>query len=345
MKRKLSRRLKSSLCFLILSVYSTISFCEQVWYEWGLATATVGWDTDNKRTLVQKYYLAAIGPEHIDEIAVNHVKGCLKVALISGVDAYKATPSPEISARTASAYAAFKLYSISCLTSNPVTANIKNQFEPSVVQRQEWQDGLHLKFHADNPSAQNYRRIGEYIQKEFGGDLAKASNKIFRLYADLQDLNINISLNDAEIVAEALNYYATSARGMMVLEAVKDIEQLSSNPLDPAAAQKMTIKLLAHAGESLKSLDAFGLTAAGVPSELAKKIEQETRKILSDPKKRGLLLSGGNPGALLSYEIIEKLPELVESAPEVMAPKVKVGGEEIRVTPIGPIPEKWIPKL
>lgn len=54
---------------------------------------------------------------------------------------------------------------------------------------------------------------------------------IFRLYADLQDFNINIPLDEVEIVAEALNYYATSAQGKMVLETVNDITEFAANPL------------------------------------------------------------------------------------------------------------------
>lgn len=334
---------------MVCLLFPVSTHAEQVWYEWGLATASVGWDTDKKRTLVQKYYLAAVGPSHIAEPAVGAVKACLLKSLKDGATAFKSTPSPEMSARMAAAYATFKVETIACIKTISLASAYADSFEPALIQRQEWQNGYSLKFHNDNPSTRIYRQVGEYIEEEFGGEVAKGLNSMFQFQADLQDIEIDVELGNSDAVATVLNSFAQSARVGVVVAGANDIAHLTSDPLNPDKVREVVANMLMRSIDDLKSPDAFALSAAGIAEDVAKEIENKVTEFLRDKKTQKLATDTILPGGPVVVDLVRKidpkktLKQVQKEVENVVteAKKVKKKAEKAKEnTPAGQVEKK-----
>lgn len=154
----------------------------RVWYEYGLASATGGYDAVNNRTLINKWYLVGFGPDDIATEIKAYVQDCIKISVVSGVDAFQAAPSPEISARLAAAFSAFHGSISTCLSARSAARAYLRKFEIGYVRRGYWENGLHLKFVAKSPSAENYAKLHNAVKNH----LPDPVNKVIVFYINTQ---------------------------------------------------------------------------------------------------------------------------------------------------------------
>jgi hypothetical protein len=146
----------------------------RVWAEWGLATATAGYDAQNDRTLANKYYLGAVGPDSVPNTIRDFIVSCAKTSSAAGAVTFKSTPSPEVGARVLAASAAFKATFITCVSTRGAAKFLATQFYISFDRKAYWVSGLNLKFSAENPSAQVYGIVYNAVSGAIPDPLSRA---------------------------------------------------------------------------------------------------------------------------------------------------------------------------
>ena len=172
----------------------------QIYWEYGLATATAGISPDGRQTLVEKFFIDAVGPHSVDVEVKSFIVDCAKIGLASAAGAAKSTPSPEPSARLAAGWAAFKASFWSCLSPNRLAKQYFSKFEIAIVSRQEWLPGIVLKFDAENTSARNYalfyKKLGDVLPNGVAKDLTNKMFEISNYEANATEVHINLSAGD-----------------------------------------------------------------------------------------------------------------------------------------------------
>jgi hypothetical protein len=274
-----------ALAWLLVGCAPAAQAAERMWWQHGVATASIGWDTSAKRTLMQKFYIAALGPPTVEEALAGPVKKCASVATAVAADTWKATPG-EFGIKTSAAYVSFKASFLPCLEGLGAEDLIE-QFEPAFVQRQEWQPGLSYKFAAESPYAAHYRKIGEYLQEHVSGDAGKALNKIMRFQADMS--SIDVSGNVSSDVAKAIN----AAPPVRAFAAdAQDIGKFISQPISLENAHEViAAAALAYLRERL-TVDSLAIAAAGVRPEDAKRYARQARDYLTKQSKSDVVQLG-----------------------------------------------------
>ena len=160
-----------------------IAATQLVWYQYGVASAAGGFDFEKNRTLFNRWYIVAYGPDSVEREAKSYVQNCAKTATIAAVEAFKDTPTPEISAHVAAARASFQANVQTCLSLRSFTKAYASKFEIGYIRRALWVDGLNLKFDAESPTAQNYRMLHNEVKDK----LPEPLNKIIMFYIESQD--------------------------------------------------------------------------------------------------------------------------------------------------------------
>ena len=128
----------------------------RVWYEYGVATATGGYDPEKNRTLISRFTSLPLVPMTCRATQrVTHRRACARL-MVAAVEAFNDAPSPRVGARVAAAYSAFHGSLEACLTSAGFAKAYSGRFEIGFVRRGFWEPGLRLKFHAESPSTINY---------------------------------------------------------------------------------------------------------------------------------------------------------------------------------------------
>jgi TolB-like protein/class 3 adenylate cyclase len=165
----------------------------RVWYEYGVATAAGGYDPEKNRTLINRFYIVAFGPDDLPSEATSYTQGCLRKVTAVAVEAFNDAAAPEIGARLAAAYSAFHGALAACLAPEGSAKAYSGKFEIGYVRRGFWEPGLRLKFHAESPSTKNYARLHNAVKDRLPDPL----NKIIVFYINAQeipDLDFRIKL-------------------------------------------------------------------------------------------------------------------------------------------------------
>ncbi len=160
--------------FVISLVGCSTAQADRVWAEWGMATATAGYDAKNNRTLISKYYLGAVGPDSVPDALRDFIIDCSKKSALAGGLAFKATASPEIGARVLAASVAFKATFTTCVSTVGAAKFLAEHFYLSFDRKEYWESGLSLKFSAENPSAQAYEIVHNAIAQKIPDPLNRA---------------------------------------------------------------------------------------------------------------------------------------------------------------------------
>src|SRR2546421_103580 len=79
----------------------------RIWFEYGVAQTTGGFDAKNNRTLINKWYIAAFGPDDIATETKAYVQQCVRDAVIVAVHAFQTTPG-EVAVKLSAAYGSFQ---------------------------------------------------------------------------------------------------------------------------------------------------------------------------------------------------------------------------------------------
>lgn len=227
-----------SLCFLQIPQ----AYANRVWAEYGLATATAGYDAGNNRTLIDKYYLGAVGPDSVADAVRDFVIDCAKKSTLAGAAAFKATPSPEIAARTAAATASFKAVFTGCVSTSGAAKYLASQFYISFDRKAYWETGLNLKFNAQNPSTEAYTVIHNAIKDKIPDPLNRA---IVLYIAAMQPPQVNVKLEMPDEARRFLrvmptpplmNRYAQEAQLRAVNKGMQLIPEVLNEPKNLPAA-------------------------------------------------------------------------------------------------------------
>jgi TolB-like protein/class 3 adenylate cyclase len=164
----------------------------RVWYEYGVATAIGGYDSETSRTLINRFYIVAFGPVDLPREVTSSAQACLHKVTVVAVEAFNNVPSPEVGARLAAAYSAFHGSLEACLAPERLAKAYSGKFEIGYVRRAFWEPGLRLKFHAESPSTKNYARLHNAVKDR----LLDPLNKIIVFYINAQkipDLDFRIN--------------------------------------------------------------------------------------------------------------------------------------------------------
>ena len=181
---------------VVLSGWISPAAAQRVWYEYGVASATGGFDAVHNRTLINKFYLAVFGPDDVKVEAHNFVRHCIQDSAVAAVAAYQGTPSPEPGARIGAAWKGFHVHLEHCLSAREFAKEYIKKFEIGYIRRGYWEPGLNLRFTAENPSVKIYEQLHQAVKK----DLPDPVNKLIVFYIQTQQpptINIKINPDDA----------------------------------------------------------------------------------------------------------------------------------------------------
>ncbi len=183
-----------ALVLLIVGVSASPASAQRVWYEYGVASATGGYDPGANQTLINKFYLVVWGPDDVQTEARAFVRKCIQDSAVVGVGAFQSTPSPEPGARIGAAWKAFHVNLEHCLSGSELAEQYAKKFEIGYTRRGFWEHGLNLKFTAENPSVKVYEQLHGLVKK----DLPDPVNKLIVFYLQTQNppsINIKIDLS------------------------------------------------------------------------------------------------------------------------------------------------------
>jgi len=173
---------------------------EGVWWEQPVAEATGGYDAQNNRTLINAYDSVVYGPSSVEKAAVEITESCVTGAAKLGYEAFNKTPG-ELSAKVAAAWTAFHGAVDTCLTAQSVAKELAHKFELGYVRRGRWVPGLNLTFSAENPAAQQFRQMHNWVKDKVPDPV----NKLITFYIGTQDLpKVDITLDPPRFMREAI---------------------------------------------------------------------------------------------------------------------------------------------
>lgn len=248
------------IAVVVAVVFPCTASAKRIWYEYGIGAVTAGVDVKARKTLVRKYYLAAVGPDSINDEVVGYAKECISTAMGVGAGAFYNNPDPAVAVRLAAGYVAFKASLVSCFGVRSQLKALAGEFTLSITNRAKWEDGVRVKFDVNSPMTKNYEQLNAWLKERTGikGDGAKMLNKAFSLYSRSKEIHIDVELSKVPLM-EANDWMS---------DLPKNGEQLLKD--GAAEAARATQKLSDLAG---KSID--------VPESVA-------RRIVNDPALQGL---------------------------------------------------------
>ena len=311
----------------LLACSNSRLLADRVWWEYGLAEVTAGYDADRDRTLVDKYYLASTGPDTLEAPIKAFVISCAQKSAIAGVSAFKATPSPEIGARVTAAGVAFKTTAVACLTTRAAAKAVADKFYPSFIRRGYWTDGLLLKFHATSPNAELYSMLHNAVSPS----LPDPVNRAILLFIGTQNLpGIDIKVG-------------LPAAGRQLIRAFPKVPQmklLSENANQKALEHGLRLApVVLREPQNLPHALGQEALAAVKSGEIVDMIAPQV-KVAASIAADGL--KAANEGVQHALREVQKqLPNVAIDVSKPLAPSIKVGGTEI---PLSPLPASTKPE-
>jgi hypothetical protein len=184
-----------TLALLIVGVSTSPASAQRVWYEYGVASATSGYDSSANQTLINKFDLVVWGPDDVQTVARAFVRKCIRGSAVVGAGAFQSTPSPEPGARIGAAWKAFHGNLEHCLSGSGLAEQFAKKFEIGYTRRGLWEHGLNLKFTAENPSVKVYEQLHGLVKK----DVPDPVNKLIVFYLQAQKPpSINIKIDPSQ---------------------------------------------------------------------------------------------------------------------------------------------------
>ncbi|MGI6854366.1 hypothetical protein [Mesorhizobium sp. 1B3] len=172
-----------------------------IWWEEPIAEATGGYDPETNRTLINSYNLVVFGPSSVESAIKAVVEECVSLSAGAAYTAFKATPSPEIAARIGTAWTTFHGALAECFALKSVYSALRKQFDVGYIRRGRWVDGLRLRFTAENPTTEHYKRFHRLVDDK----LPDPVNKLVNFYIASQEYpSVDIRLDPPKIARDFL---------------------------------------------------------------------------------------------------------------------------------------------
>ena len=232
-KRLAAQSLASTALLLALVGYSPdASAGVKVYWEYGLAEVTSGYDPRKNETEVRKWYLGASGPTDLKEAAFEYARNCVKQSLVLAGQAAYDTPG-EASVKLAAAVTVWTESFPACMNGNSFARSVKDQFQLGITERRERIPGAHLVFMGGQYNAELYRLYYEELNKRLpGGDGADLIRKFAKLNADFEKLKatkIDIKIpDDISNAASRLSRLPTEESAKLLANLAAEIQKKAS---------------------------------------------------------------------------------------------------------------------
>jgi len=182
---------RSACVKLSLAIVAMTSCCAadagvRVIWEYGIGAVTSGYDVENNRTEIRKWYLGASGPDNIPQAALDYIKNCVEESLTAAGTAAYDTPG-EASARLAAAMTVWSATFPACMNGEALANSIKDQFKIGITEQRLWVPGAHLRYMAGQFNAELYNLYYKELDKRLpGGDGADLIRKFALLNAKFE---------------------------------------------------------------------------------------------------------------------------------------------------------------
>jgi hypothetical protein len=264
MARRLGALAGCALTALLLLLSSARA--ARIWFEYGVATATAGYDADQDRTLMNKFYVAAFGPEDVRTEVPDFDRFCIQKSTIAAVHAFQSTPG-EVGAKLSAAHGGFHDTLRGCLTADNLAKAYLGRFEVGYIRRGYWEPGLNVRFSAENPLTRYYVELHNAVKDKVPDPV----NKLIVFYVHSEPApNMDFKLDPPPELGKFLSLYPdpselrrlceradeeASKQGRRIAGEVKREAETTTRTLGSEAedaGQEMTVAAVAVVGDAAR---------------------------------------------------------------------------------------------